>query len=220
MIRAVLVEDNALLRDGLLRLFSEFDDVEVSGAAADYDEAVALIEAASPDVVITDIRMPPTDTDEGLRLATKLAEERPEIGVVVLSHHVEPDYAQRLLADGTAGRAYLLKDRVGDATEVHRAVVAVAERGSLIDSAVVDALVESRRGDGSVLDSLTFRESEVLAAMAQGRSNRAIAEHLDVSERAVEKHCSSIFIKLGLSEENDLNRRVSAVLVFLGAETS
>jgi DNA-binding NarL/FixJ family response regulator len=218
MIRVVLAEDNALLRAGLLRLFADFDDIDVLGAAADHDEAVTLVTEHEPDVVITDIRMPPTDSDEGLRLAQMIADHHPEMGVVVLSHHLEPDYALRLLRDGTSGRAYLLKDRVGDPGEIHRAVIAVAEGGSLIDAAVVDALLEARRSGGSVLDRLTHREGEVLAEIARGRSNRAVAEELGISERAVEKHASSIFVKLGLSEETERNRRVAAVLVFLGAD--
>lgn len=218
MIRVVLAEDNALLRAGLLRLFADFDDIDVLGAAADHDEAVTLVTEHEPDVVITDIRMPPTDSDEGLRLAQMIADHHPEMGVVVLSHHLEPDYALRLLRDGTSGRAYLLKDRVGDPGEIHRAVIAVAEGGSLIDAAVVDALLETRRSGGSVLDRLTHREGEVLAEIARGRSNRAVAEELGISERAVEKHASSIFVKLGLSEETERNRRVAAVLVFLGAD--
>lgn len=218
MIRVLLAEDNALLRAGLLRLFADFDDIDVLGAAADHEEAVSLVTEHEPDVVITDIRMPPTDSDEGLRLAQMIADHHPDMGVVVLSHHLEPDYALRLLQDGTSGRAYLLKDRVGDPGEIHRAVIAVAEGGSLIDAAVVDALLEARRSGGSVLDRLTHREGEVLAEIARGRSNRAVAEELGISERAVEKHASSIFVKLGLSEETERNRRVAAVLVFLGAD--
>jgi DNA-binding NarL/FixJ family response regulator len=215
MIRMVLAEDNALLRGGLERLFAEFSDIEVLGAAADHDEALALVYELEPDVLVTDIRMPPTGTDEGLRLAQLLGDERPEVGIVVLSHHVEPDYAVRLLQAGTARRAYLLKDRVGDPEELHRAVVAVAAGGSLIDPMVVEALVQARSTERSELEFLTQREGEVLAVMATGRNNRAIAEKLMISERAVEKHCSSIFVKLGAAEEPDANRRVAAVLKFL-----
>ena len=220
MIRILLAEDNGLLRSGLVRLFAEFDDVEVVAAVEDHDQAVRAIEAHAPTVVVTDIRMPPTNQDEGLRLASWLGEHHPDVGVVVLSHHLEPEYAVRLLDGGSAGRAYLLKDRVGDAREVHRAVVAVAGGGSSIDPAVIDALLEARRSRPSVLDQLSEREGEVLAEMAAGASNRSIADALGISERAVEKHGSAIFMKLGLSEETDVNRRVAAVLIFLGARSS
>lgn len=217
MIRVVLVEDNALLRDGLVRLFDEFDDIEVVDAVGDREAAATSVEAHEPTVVVTDIRMPPDHRDEGLQLAAWLTDHHPDIGVVVLSHHLEPDFAVRLLDRGSAGRAYLMKDRVGDASEVHRAVVAVADGGSSVDPAVIDALMESRRSGASDLDLLTVREAEVLEEMAAGASNRSIAESLGISERAVEKHGSSIFMKLGLSEETDVNRRVTAVLIYLGA---
>lgn len=219
MIEVVLAEDNVLLRDGLVRLFAEFDDIDVVAAVGDHDAAVAAVDEHSPSVVVTDIRMPPGHRDEGLRLAAWLTEAHPDIGVVVLSHHVEPDYAVRLLDRGSAGRAYLLKDRVGDALEVHRAVTAVAAGGSSVDPAVIDALLEARRSAPSALDRLSEREAEVLAVMAAGASNRSIAQKLSISERAVEKHGSSIFMKLGLSEETEVNRRVSAVLIFLGARS-
>jgi len=169
-----------------------------------------------PDVVITDIRMPPTGTDEGIQAAAWLHENHPEVGVVVLSQYTAPAYAMALLEHGSAGRAYLLKERVASVDELARAIRAVAQGGSVIDPMVVDELVRTRSGQQQPgMSSLTPRESEILAEMAQGKSNAAIAASLSVSERAVEKHTNSIFAKLGLSEEKDLNRRVKAVLLFL-----
>jgi len=167
-------------------------------------------------VVVTDIRMPPSGTDEGIQAAAWIREHHPAVGVVVLSQFTAPAYAVALLEHGSAGRAYLLKERVGGADELARAIRAVAQGGSVIDPLVVDELVRVRgRERQSGLSSLTPRESEILAEMAQGKSNSAIAATLFVTERAVEKHTNSIFMKLGLSEEKDVNRRVKAVLVFL-----
>jgi len=215
-IRVVLAEDHALLRHGLERLLAAAPDVEVVGTADDLPSLEALVAAARPDVVVTDIRMPPTGTDEGIRIAARLRAEAPGCGVVVLSQHAEAPYALALLADGSAGRAYLLKERVADPDELVGAVREVAAGGSRIDPQVVEQLVQrSRRAPGSDLDRLTPRETEVLGEMAQGKSNGAIAAALVLSERAVEKHTNSIFSKLGLSEEKDVNRRVKAVLVYL-----
>jgi DNA-binding NarL/FixJ family response regulator len=180
---------------------------------------LALVDEHGPDVVVTDIRMPPTGTDEGIRAAAWLREHRPSIGVVVLSQYTAPQYAVALLEEGSAGRAYLLKERVAGADELTRAVRTVAAGGSVIDPQVVDLLVQARaKRRTSDLEWLTPRESEILSEMAQGKSNAAIAKALDVSERAVEKHSNSIFSKLGLSEEPDVNRRVKAVLVYLSAQ--
>lgn len=215
-IRVVLAEDHALLRQGLERLLTAAPDVELVGSAADLPSLEALIDSAAPDVVVTDIRMPPTGTDEGIRLATRLRDEAPDVGVVVLSQHAEAAYALALLADGSAGRAYLLKERVADLDDLLVAVREVAAGGSRIDPEVVVHLVNANRtAPASDLDRLTPRETEVLGEMAQGKSNAAIAASLVLSERAVEKHTNSIFSKLGLSEERDLNRRVKAVLVYL-----
>ena len=215
-IRVVLAEDHALLRQGQERLLSAADDVELVGTADDLPSLEALIEGQAPDVVVTDIRMPPTGTDEGIRVAARLREERPEVGVVVLSQHAEAPYALSLLAEGSAGRAYLLKERVADLDELLGAVRDVAAGGSRIDPAVVEHLVSAtRRAPESDLARLTPRETEVLSEMATGKSNAAIAAALVLSERAVEKHTNSIFSKLGLSEERDANRRVKAVLVYL-----
>jgi DNA-binding NarL/FixJ family response regulator len=215
-IRVVLAEDSALLRESLSRLISTNVDFDLVGVASDLPQLFAVIEDQSPDVVITDIRMPPTGTDEGIQAAEWLRERRPQVGVVILSQYASPGYALDLLKHGSAGRAYLLKERVAGADELARAVRTVAQGGSVVDPLVVDQLVKARRkGEGSDLSFLTVRESEILAEMAQGKSNAAIAGALGISERAVEKHSNSIFAKLGLSEERDVNRRVKAVLVFL-----
>lgn len=215
-IRVVVAEDHALLRQGLERLLTAAPDIELVGAVADLPSLLGAIDEHAPDVVVTDIRMPPTGTDEGIRVAARLRTERPHVGVVVLSQHAEAAYALALLEHGSAGRAYLLKERVADLDELLTAVREVAAGGSRIDAQVVDQLV---RGTGatkrSELDRLTPRETEVLAEMAQGKSNASIAASLVLSERAVEKHTNSIFAKLGLSEEKDLNRRVKAVLLYL-----
>lgn len=215
-IRVVLAEDNALLRQGLVRLLERADDVVLAGEAATLDEVLALVEAEQPDVVVTDIRMPPSNTDEGIRLAARLRQERPGTGVVVLSQHDDPHYALALLEEGSSGRAYLLKERVADVDELVGAVREVAAGGSVIDARIVEALVHAnRRPKQSDIDRLTPRELEVLGEMAQGKSNAAIAATLVLSERAVEKHTNSIFSKLGLTEEPDVNRRVKAVILYL-----
>jgi DNA-binding NarL/FixJ family response regulator len=216
-IRVALAEDNVLLREGISRLVAANADFELVGTASDLPQLLALITEQDPDVVITDIRMPPTGTDEGIQAAAWLRDHRPQVGVVVLSQYTAPGYALALLEHGSAGRAYLLKERVASVDELARAVRVVAQGGSVIDPMVVDELVRSRANRRpSSLSSLTPREAEILAEMAQGKSNAAIAVTLTVSERAVEKHTNSIFAKLGLSEEKDLNRRVKAVLLYLG----
>ena len=219
-IRLVLAEDNALLREGISRLVESHDDLELVGVAGDLPQLLKLIAEQKPDVVVTDIRMPPTGTDEGIQAAAWLRENQPEVGVVVLSQYTAPAYALALLQEGSAGRAYLLKERVAGANELAQAVRVVAGGGSVIDPLVVDELVRARASRRkSDLEWLTPRESEILAEMAQGKSNGAIAETLGVSERAVEKHSNAIFSKLGLSEERDVNRRVKAVLVYLSAHS-
>jgi DNA-binding NarL/FixJ family response regulator len=215
-VRVVLAEDNALLREGVSRLVDAADDLELVGVASDLPELLAIADEVSPDVVVTDIRMPPTGTDEGLRAAAWLREHHPKTGVVVLSQFTSPTYALALLEEGSAGRAYLLKERVAGADELAQAIRVVAAGGSVIDPVVVDELVRARASKkSSDLSWLTPRESEILGEMAQGKSNLAIADALGVSERAVEKHSNAIFSKLGLSEERDANRRVKAVLVYL-----
>jgi DNA-binding NarL/FixJ family response regulator len=215
-IRVALAEDNVLLREGISRLVSGSEDFELVGVAGDLPQLLALVREAEPDVVVTDIRMPPTGTDEGIQAAAWLREHLPRTGVVVLSQYVAPRYALALLEHGSAGRAYLLKERVASVDELARAIRAVAGGGSVIDPQVVDELVRARSAQrSSGLSLLTARETEILAEMAQGKSNSAIAAALFVTERAVEKHTNSIFAKLGLSEERDVNRRVKAVLVYL-----
>jgi DNA-binding NarL/FixJ family response regulator len=215
----VLAEDNTLLREGISRLIEGDADLELVGVASNLPELLDLVVEQEPDVVVTDIRMPPTGTDEGIRAASWLREHQPKVGVVVLSQYTAPSYALELLEEGSAGRAYLLKERVAGANELTQTIRVVASGGSVIDPQVVDVLVQARaKHHKSDLEWLTPRESEILAEMAQGKSNGAIAKSLNVSERAVEKHSNAIFSKLGLSEERDLNRRVKAVLVYLSAQ--
>ena len=214
-IRVVLAEDNTLLREGIARLLERAEDIELVGVAADRPSLEALVDETDPDLVVTDIRMPPTGTDEGIQIAAKLRDERPAVGVVVLSQFADPGYALALLDGGSEGRAYLLKERVSEVDELLAAIREVAAGGSVIDSKVVESLVSTKRPARSDLDRLTPREREILSEMAQGKSNAAIAAALVLSTRAVEKHTNSIFSKLGLSEEIDVNRRVKAVLLYL-----
>jgi DNA-binding NarL/FixJ family response regulator len=211
----VLAEDNTLLREGIARLLERADDIVLVGTAADRPELEALIEETSPDLVVTDIRMPPTGTDEGIQIAANLRQQRPGVGVVVLSQYADPAYALALLEGGSEGRAYLLKERVSEVDDLLAAIREVAAGGSVIDSKVVESLVSTKRPASSEVDRLTPREREILSEMAQGKSNAAIAATLVLSTRAVEKHTNSIFSKLGLSEEIDVNRRVKAVLLYL-----
>jgi DNA-binding NarL/FixJ family response regulator len=213
----VIAEDDLLVREGILRLLEGAGDVEVLAACGDQEALLAAIERWSPEVVVTDIRMPPGLSDEGLAVARRLRRERPAVGVVVLSAHVEPAYALSLLEDGSRGRAYLLKERVARPAELAGAVREVARGGSVIDPAVVEALVEDRvRARRSPLAALTPREVEILGQIAQGRSNAAIAEALVLTKRAVEKHVNAIFAKLGLRpEDGAVDRRVRAALLFL-----
>ena len=218
-IRVVLAEDNYLVREGVRRLLETSPDLEVVAACEDLDSLLATIEAESPDVVLTDIRMPPGGVDEGIQAAARLRETHPEIGVVVLSQYSEPRYALGLLEKGSAGRAYLLKERVHDLEELVAAIKEVAAGGSVIDPKVVDALVEARsREEKSLLATLTPREREILGEMAQGKNNAGIAGSLVITERSVEKYINSIFSKLGLTWEHDVHRRVKAVLLYLSEE--
>jgi DNA-binding NarL/FixJ family response regulator len=210
-----VAEDNYLVREGVVRLLGIESDIEVVAAYEDFDALIAGVAADPPDVVITDIRMPPTGTDEGVRAANLIRASHPSVGVVVLSQYVEPDYALALLEHGADGRAYLLKERVSDVDVLRRAIEAVASGGSVIDPRVVEALVTARARPQSPLDFLTPRESEVLAEMALGRNNAGIGAALGLSERAVEKHINSLFAKLGVTSEPDVHRRVKAVLLHL-----
>jgi DNA-binding NarL/FixJ family response regulator len=216
MVRVVFAEDNYLVREGTAALLSTSDDVELVATAENLDGLLAAVEEHAPDAVLTDIRMPPTETTEGIDAAKQIRAEHPEIGVVVLSQFAEEEYAYELLKDGAAGLGYLLKERVSDLTEIVRALKEVANGGSVLDPKVVEALVASKdRMAHSPLAQLTEREREVLENMAQGKNNAAIAKALFLTERAVEKHINSLFHKLGLSEEPDVHRRVMAVLAFL-----
>jgi DNA-binding NarL/FixJ family response regulator len=216
-IRVALAEDNALLREGIAQLLERAEGIELVGTASDRPGLEALIETEKPDIVVTDIRMPPTGTDEGIQIAAALRDSQPSVGVVVLSQYADPAYALALLEGGSEGRAYLLKERVSEVDELLAAIREVAAGGSVIDSKVVESLVAAKRPATSDVDRLTPREREILSEMAQGKSNAAIAGTLVLSTRAVEKHTNSIFSKLGLSEEVDVNRRVKAVLLYLAA---
>jgi DNA-binding NarL/FixJ family response regulator len=216
MIRVVFAEDNYLVREGTAALLATSDQVELVGTATTRDELLAAVEEHAPDAVLTDIRMPPTGTNEGIEAAKTIRASHPEIGVVVLSQFVEEDYAFDLLKDGASGLGYLLKERVADVDELVRALGEVARGGSVLDPKVVEALVSAKdRMAHSPLAQLTDREREVLSHMAQGENNAAIAASLFLTERAVEKHINSLFHKLGLTEEPDVHRRVMAVLAFL-----
>ena len=220
-IRLLLAEDNVLLREGLVRLFEQTDDLRLVGSCGSLPELLQLVDDDPPDVVLTDIRMPPTHTDEGIQAARHLRVKHPKVGVVVLSQYSAPAYAHALFEDGSEGRAYLLKDRVADVDEVVFAIEAVAAGGSVVDPKIVEELVAAQaRKPRSPLDQLTVREREILSEIASGKSNMAIANTLFLSERAIEKHSNSIFSKLGLTEERDVNRRVKAVLLYLADERS
>ncbi len=203
------------MREGVRTLIDLEDDLELVGVAEDFDALIAMVAEHGPDVVLTDIRMPPTGTNEGVRAARQLRETHPHIGVVVLSQYLEPSYALALFAEGAEGRGYLLKERVADGEQLARAIREVARGGSVVDPKVVDVLMEARAASRSPVSTLTPRERETLAEMAQGKNNAAIAEALSLSDRAVEKHINAVFAKLGLGEEHTVHRRVKAVLVYL-----
>ena len=215
-VRVVLAEDDLLVREGIRALLAGRPELEIVASCRDLPSTVRAVAEHDPDVVLTDIRMPPAKSDEGIQLASSLRLTHPQLGVVVLSNYDEPAYALALLEGGTARRAYLLKENLADPERLVRAIEEVARGGSVIDPRVVEALVAARlRAEDSPLGTLTPREREVLAQMAQGKSNPAIAASLSLSVRAVEKHINSIFSKLLLAEESDVNRRVKAVLIFL-----
>lgn len=216
MIRVVLAEDNYIVREGLREILAAHDRIDVVATREDLDGLLAAVESERPDAVVTDIRMPPTSTDEGIRAAAELRETHPDVGVVVLSQHADPVYVLALLESGSAGRAYLLKERIHDRLQLVAAIDAVAGGGSVIDPKVVEVLVAARtQATQSPLAELTARELEVLAEIAQGKSNTAIAESLVLTKRAVEKHIHSIFMKLNLAYEQDVSKRVKAALLFL-----
>jgi DNA-binding NarL/FixJ family response regulator len=212
-VKVVLADDSVLLREGIARILEEAG-FDVVGQAGNPDELMLKVRSYSPDVAVVDIRMPPTQTDEGLRAAKEIRERHPGVGVLVLSQYVEPEYAMDLLSESAEGVGYLLKDRISDVKEFAAAVRRVAEGGSALDPSVVSQLVGRRRGNDPV-SQLTPREREVMELMAEGRSNSGIAERLVITERAVEKHVTSIFGKLRLASAPEDHRRVLAVLAFL-----
>ena len=213
--RVVVADDSVLLREGVVRLLEEAG-IEVVGQAGDAEELLRKVRAHKPDVAVVDVRMPPSNTDDGLRAAQQIRAELPEVGVLVLSQYVEEGYALELLEDGAKGVGYLLKDRVAEVERFIDAVRRVGDRGSALDPEVVSQLVGRRRDENPLLE-LTPREREVLELMAEGRSNQAIAKELVVTERAVEKHVTSIFSKLDLTSSPHDHRRVLAVLTYLRA---
>jgi DNA-binding NarL/FixJ family response regulator len=213
-----MADDSLIVREGIRQLLAAQPDVEVIAMCSDLDSLLEVVHEKRPDVVITDIRMPPTHTDEGIRAAAELHETEPDIGVVVLSQFADPTYALALLESGSDGRAYLLKERVHDRDELMSAIRSVTEGGSVIDPKIVEGLVAARAdANSSPLSDLTPREHEVLAEIAQGKSNTAIAESLVLTKRAVEKHINSIFLKLNLSDAEDVSKRVKATLMFLSS---
>lgn len=215
-LRVVIADDHALVRDGIVSLLATCGDIEVAGTASDLPGLLAVVDEVRPDVVVTDIRMPPSYTTEGIEGAATIRERHPAIGVVVLSQYAEPLSIRRLLGDGTSGRAYLLKARVRDVDELAGAIRAVAGGGSVIDPRVVEVLLSRNGADKpGELDELTDREREVLSEMAAGRSNASIAERLYMSPKTVEKHVSAIFSKLGIAEQPNVNRRVVAVVAWI-----
>ena len=220
-IRLVLAEDHYLVREGVRRLLETHPDIEVAAACGDLDSLLAAVEEQHPDVVVTDIRMPPHGVDEGIQAAERLRRTHPDVGVLVLSQYAEPRYALALLDAGTEGRAYLLKERVEDLEQLVGAIQAVARGGSVIDPKVVEALVAQKaHAEESALAELTRRERDVLREMAEGKNNAAIAEALVLTERSVEKVIHSIFMKLGITWEPTVHKRVKAVLLYLAESNS
>jgi DNA-binding NarL/FixJ family response regulator len=215
-IRLVLAEDNYLVREGVRSLLESSPDLEVAAVCDDLPSLLAAVEAEQPNVVVTDIRMPPSSTNEGIQAAERLRTSNPKVGVVVLSQYANPSYVLALLEGGSAGRAYLLKERVKDLGQLVSAIRAVADGGSVVDPKVIEALVAANaRGEESPLNQLTPREHDVLREMAEGKNNAAIADALFLTERSVEKVIHSIFLKLGLSWEATVHKRVKAVILYL-----
>jgi len=220
-IRVALADDSYLVREALIGILSGEQSIEVVAGCVDADSLLEAVREQHPDVIVTDIRMPPSGDDEGIRVASELRRTHPDVGVVVLSQYAEPRYALALLAEGSSGRAYLLKERVAERGQLLTAIQAVAAGGSLIDASVIDALVQAdTRSEDSALSGLTPRELEVLALIAQGASNAEIGEQLFLTKRAVEKHVGSIFFKLSLPDAHDISRRVMATLIYLSQRHS
>jgi DNA-binding NarL/FixJ family response regulator len=215
-LRLVIADDHLLVREGVRRLLEADPDLEVAAVCGDLDSLLSAVETEHPDVVVTDIRMPPGNSDEGIQAAERLRTTNPDVGVVVLSQYATPSYALALLEGGSAGRSYLLKERVQEPDQLVAAIRAVATGGSVIDPKVVEALVaEDARGEQSPIHQLTTRERDVLREMAAGKSNAAIGESLFLAERSVEKVIHSIFLKLELTWEPSVNKRVKAVILYL-----
>jgi DNA-binding NarL/FixJ family response regulator len=215
-IRVVIADDNYLIRQALVHVLDDAERIEIVGSCGDRDSLLMTVEVERPDVVVTDIRMPPTDTDEGIVVAARLRETAPDIGVVILSQFADPRYGLALLDSGSDGRAYLLKERIRYRGQLVAAIESVAAGGSVIDAKVVEALVQARQqAEASPLHELTPRELEILTLVAGGHSNQAIADELVLTKRAVEKHIAAIFLKLGLTDAPDVARRVKATLIYL-----
>jgi DNA-binding NarL/FixJ family response regulator len=218
-LRIVLADDSYLVREAITHVLADAPEVEIVATCEDGDALRAAVEAELPDVVLTDIRMPPSGDDEGIAIANGLRTTHPGIGVVVVSQYADPRYGVALLEGGSDGRAYLLKERLHDRMQLLAALEAVAAGGSVVDSKVVEALIAARaHADASPLTELTQRELEILSEIAQGKSNMAIAEHLVLTKRAVEKHINAIFLKLGLTQAEDFSRRVKAALIYLAQQ--
>ena len=221
MVRVVLGEDSYLAREGISRALEATEDVELVASCGDFDELLQAVHRLEPDVVLTDVRMPPSHTNEGIRLANELRRSHPAIGVVILSQHADALYALALFEDGSDGRGYLLKDRVRDQRELSRALLDVAQGGTVVDAKIINELLDMRRRRESTgLETLTEREQEILALVAEGRSNGDIAEELVVTKRAVEGHINSIFSKLELGDPEKVDRRVKAALLYLTEQLS
>ena len=217
-LRLVIAEDSYLVREGLMRLLAGAPELDVIAVCEDSHSLLKAIEDESPDVVLSDIRMPPFREREGIRVAAQLRETHPEIGVVILSQYADPSLALELFESGSEGRGYLLKERVGERRQLVDAIQAVADGRSVVDPKIIDGLIAERaRAEASPFDELTAREREVLGEVATGRSNAAIAGSLFLTKRAVEKHINSIFMKLNLRESEDTSRRVKAMLIYLAA---
>jgi DNA-binding NarL/FixJ family response regulator len=218
-IRLVLAEDNLLVREGVRQLLGAVPEIDLVAVCSDRDSLLDAAETVKPDAIVTDIRMPPGNTDEGIQVAEQLRETSPSTGVVVLSQYSDAEYALRLFEHGAGGRAYLLKERVSDVDQLVAAITAVAIGGSVVDPRIIEVLITAReRGRESPLRSLTAREREVLGSIAQGKNNAAIAADLFLTERSVEKHINAIFSKLGLSEEPDVHKRVRATVIYLAEQ--
>lgn len=215
VVRVLIADDSFLIREGLQQVLALAPEIKVIGACMDAPSLLAAVDADPPDVVVTDIRMPPTQTDEGIRIAERLRQTHPKVGVVVLSQHESSQYAAELLVGGATGRGYLMKDRIHDLDHIVSTITAVAAGECRIDARLVDELVVRRRRVRSPLEDLTPRQKEILADIAEGRSNQGIAQMRGLTQRAVEKHVSEIFGRLGLTNDESISRRVRATLLYL-----